>query len=300
MISPFLTILKTITATRIGIGQAADIIDLPIMRDSSTNWPIIPGSTTKGVNKAKETIATEQVDGGTIEALFGSAKGIGSLNFSDHQPVLFPVRSWFGVYALVTCPLAFEKLEVNFELAGGVIPDTYRPNELLETSMAIDECLCSGDSLLLGETRPNRHQVVLNEFDLTPTNDDFQGQFGSIARVFCALGLCTLADCRRLLIVNDTLFTFLTEQCTEVRTRTALEVATKSVRDGSLRTEEYLPPLTCLTGFSRLPQEMASRQILQVGAGESIGAGMVRWSGTSMDSFNTAIEALEQGAGAEQ
>jgi CRISPR-associated protein Cmr4 len=302
MNSPYLTILKTITPTRIGVGQAADIIDLPVIRDTSTNWPIIPGTSIKGVLRSEpmETYWRSQTPGTDeepedfrkrvrkgaeeeVKDVFGSPEGVGSLKVSDLQPVLFPVRSWFGVYALVTCPLALAKVETMWELAGGVIDPAKKPSSLLTAAAWGGDCLVTGNSCLTGQISGNAKSVVLDEFELKPGPDSRLADFTALT--LNLLGLSDQQAKSRLLIVKDDLFTFLTEHCTETRSRTALEIDTKSARDGSLRTEEYLPPLAVFAGFGRMPESYAEKRRLQVGSEESVGAGIVQWSCSSKESY---------------
>jgi CRISPR type III-B/RAMP module RAMP protein Cmr4 len=43
--------LHAITPTHVGTGTGAGFIDLPIMREKTTGWPLIPGSAIKGVRR---------------------------------------------------------------------------------------------------------------------------------------------------------------------------------------------------------------------------------------------------------
>ncbi len=41
--------LQTITPLHVGAGSGVGFIDMPIMREKVTNWPLVPGSALKGV-----------------------------------------------------------------------------------------------------------------------------------------------------------------------------------------------------------------------------------------------------------
>ena len=41
--------LQTITPLHVGAGKGVGFIDMPIMREKVTDWPLVPGSAAKGV-----------------------------------------------------------------------------------------------------------------------------------------------------------------------------------------------------------------------------------------------------------
>ena len=41
--------MQAITPLHVGSGKGVGFIDLPIMREKVTNWPLVPGSAVKGV-----------------------------------------------------------------------------------------------------------------------------------------------------------------------------------------------------------------------------------------------------------
>ncbi|HCW51693.1 MAG TPA: hypothetical protein DGR79_06470, partial [Clostridiales bacterium] len=41
--------IHALTPLHVGAGQGVGFIDLPVMREKATGWPIVPGSTVKGV-----------------------------------------------------------------------------------------------------------------------------------------------------------------------------------------------------------------------------------------------------------
>src|SRR5690606_32527964 len=120
--------------------------------------------------------------------------------------------------------------------------------------------------------------VALDEFDLRATQSD-------LSDLANALNMITGRDVgqfkARLAIVHDDLFTFLTEQGTEIRTKTALEFKVKKVKQSSLRQEEYLPVYSIFVGYAEVPDEnYFPNETLQIGAEASTGAGLVKWKVT--------------------
>ena len=43
--------IQAITSLHVGSGKGVGFIDMPIMREKVTNWPMVPGSAVKGVIK---------------------------------------------------------------------------------------------------------------------------------------------------------------------------------------------------------------------------------------------------------
>ncbi|MCW5941098.1 MAG: type III-B CRISPR module RAMP protein Cmr4 [Fimbriimonadaceae bacterium] len=333
-----LAIVRTLTATRVGSGQAADIIDLPVYRDAATSWPVLPGSGMKGVLKDSPLRAAMEAHRGEtdpetkakytekalksraeqeLKDVFGLAGddgsgGIGSLVVADLWPVLFPIRSFCGVFAWVTCPLALAKLRLFARLAAPPVPPPDGASGSVEatTEAALDHPTEVGEEagrkvaaeeaaprplavpeLALEAKEPPevivgtksvlrcKNKVVLEEFDLVPQPAATANTDALATALAPVLGIGLSALKERLAVVDDDVFTFLTEVGTEKRTRTALEIGTKAVRAGSLRTEEYVPPETVFVGYAVIPDAYSLRtaRFLQIGAEASLGAGMVEF-----------------------
>jgi CRISPR-associated protein Cmr4 len=284
-----LTFFRTLTPTRVGVGQAAGIIDQPVMREAATRWPIIPGSSLKGVLRdraASDLVRTYADDPDQSPAehfsraerelrpIFGSSDSDdprgGSLVLSDLQCLFFPVRSFAGVYALATCPLALDELRTKTELAGLSLPvpsfTLKAPADGSFMGMVAADCVLKSAT---------ESQVFIDEFRVEVSEQSSLGDFGTALEAH--LGMSgRIAN--RLLVLEDTLFTYLCESSTEVRTRTALDYGIKKVKAGSLRTEEYVPSQAVFVGFAMgvaVASNFDLAQIgdLQVGANASVGAG---------------------------
>jgi len=114
MTSRILT-LFTRTPLHVGAGASVGAIDQPIVRERHTGFPIIPGSSLKGV------LADAYLNSGRTERtaigrrLFGHEKPdadgatSGSLSFGEAKILLFPVRSTNGCFAWATSPLALRR-----------------------------------------------------------------------------------------------------------------------------------------------------------------------------------------------
>ncbi|MGA2174465.1 MAG: type III-B CRISPR module RAMP protein Cmr4 [Verrucomicrobiota bacterium] len=103
--------LFTRTPLHVGAGASVGAIDQPIVRERHTGFPIIPGTSLKGVlrDAASRDNETKQ----HVNDMFGEGFGSGSDNFSagkisfgEAKLLAFPVRSAKGSFAFATCPLA--------------------------------------------------------------------------------------------------------------------------------------------------------------------------------------------------
>src|SRR5690606_30229401 len=96
--------LHTISPTHAGIGRGVGYIDLPIERDKVTGWPIIRGSSFKGV--WRDWAVQQQSE--HIELAFGrpdrdgESANSGALIPTDARLVCLPVRSFRGTFAWAT------------------------------------------------------------------------------------------------------------------------------------------------------------------------------------------------------
>jgi CRISPR-associated protein Cmr4 len=103
--------LYTETSLHCGTESGAGYVDLPVQRERHTDYPVIPGSTVKGILRDElggpGGLSKEQVD-----ALFGTpdATGPGTVSFGDATVVAFPVRSSGAPFHWVTCPFVLERV----------------------------------------------------------------------------------------------------------------------------------------------------------------------------------------------
>src|SRR5215212_9939032 len=97
----------TETPLHCGSGSGSGFVDLPIQRERHSNFPVIPGSTIKGV--LRDETADEW--GHLLDTYFGKedATSPGSVSFSDGFLVAFPVRTTVVPFAWVTCPMVLER-----------------------------------------------------------------------------------------------------------------------------------------------------------------------------------------------
>jgi CRISPR-associated protein Cmr4 len=262
--SSVLLFIHAQTSLHPGSGTASGAIDLPVQRERHTGWPLIPGSTIKGVLRdycrLKTATADERRDliwadrDPELECVFGpSMKGsdksgergsnaadfAGALSFTDARILLFPVRSLCGLFAWVTCPGALDRLRRDLEVIGDN-KSLSPPAISLEKE---DEAVVASDGLLVKNSPlgTDSSNMVLEEFDFK-AKIDHSGLKTFAHMMSQSLGVGRLQT--YLAVIHDDRFTHFVKNATEVSARIALNYETKTASDGALFYVETLPPET--------------------------------------------------------
>lgn len=97
-----------------GSGQDTGFIDLPVARESATDYPVIVGSSLKGA--LRDRARQEKFPG--LDKVFGQQDDAGQLLVGDARLLLLPVRSLTRSYCWVTCPHLLERLGRDFDRSG--------------------------------------------------------------------------------------------------------------------------------------------------------------------------------------
>jgi CRISPR-associated protein Cmr4 len=279
-----LLMLHAQTALHPGSGTALGVVDLPVQRERHTQWPLIPGSSLKGVLRdACRRSGASETD---VFAAFGpetnqAEKHAGALALTDARILAFPVRSLKGVFAWVTCNAVLERF--NRDLALAQMP----PLPPLETPGENSAICPAVTPLALGDG-----QLVLEEFEFAITGDS-----GPLAQVLArrAFGQndsgTRSSFGQRLAVLNDNDFTHFVRHATEIVARIGLNYETKTVDKGALFYQEFLPTETVMYAIvfannsrreddGRRASEMLAflREhlpgILQIGGDETTGKGL--------------------------
>jgi CRISPR-associated protein Cmr4 len=305
--------LHALTALHPGSGAALGTVDLPVQRERHTHWPNVAGSALKGIlrDACREQVKSTHPDDGpeieererktrrqkadadpAITLLFGpptqtSSEHAGSVSVTDARLLAYPVRSLKGVFAWVTCPAVLERLQRDATLVGQKLP-AFDPSRPAEPFRAIvpPGCPC------LIEDRT----LLLEEFQLGKVDGDPTALANWIAaRLLPAQKHYAATRARfnkQLVIVHDDDFTHFVRYATEVTARIGLNYETKTVREGALFYQEFLPteslfysvvlvnaarargeqkPASALLG--ELTGMLGKVPVLQVGGDETTGKG---------------------------
>lgn len=276
------------TPLHCGAEGGTGYVDLPIQRERHTHYPVVPGSTIKGILR-DELLETLQAEG--IRAIFGAdgtkdekATAPGTFSFGDGILVAFPVRSSGAPFHWVTCPFVLERV---FRALGKMVAV---PQPADGHARAREE-----GAVLLEEIR------LIKEADTGFFMDDPASGLGLL------LSLLPVADRGfaytrtifgdRLLIVRDDDFKELVETGTEVITRIKLNAFGTTAtlekekhpdlseydRQGNMFVEEVVPPealfLASLRGSDgpwrlKLVAALKDRPVIRLGGDETIGRGV--------------------------
>lgn len=301
--------IHCLSPVHVGAGQGVGLVDLPIVRERITEWPVLPGSSLKGVKRDYFTRLYGEKDDFILAAFgnSGSSDGnAGAFVISDGRILAFPVASRYGTFAYATCPLVIRRMLRDAAAAAWNMPNPDLSH--LEQAVAPGKngpaaahseasgALVTTASKLVGPGREGGENVYLDEFEFQAIRSDDTSAFAKWVN-WLASQLFEQEDSRaafkeRFVLVSDEAFNYFATMCCEVATRVRIMPDTKTVQDGALWTEEYLPAEAVLYGIlwcdkiyaansrlssddllSRLPNEM----LLQIGGNATVGKGRARF-----------------------
>lgn len=283
--------LQTITPLHVGAGKGVGFIDMPIMREKVTDWPLVPGSAAKGVLRDHFFQNGNDEQKKLIDIAFGKQivddlSNAGSLILTDAHIVCLPVRSLYGTFAYITSPLVLEKLKRDLEAAGYKdLPSTLNP--------ARNEVLLVNGSKIVGEGR-----VFFEDLDFIAKEDKNAKKWAEmLAGVIFPKESVKEAVWKgifeeRFAVLNDDCFNFLSKTGTEVTAHVRIEDDSKIVARGALWYEEALPAEAILAGVAWCDKVFGGNGInqskiletycpkdkldLQMGGKATVGKGRVR------------------------
>jgi CRISPR-associated protein Cmr4 len=249
-----LYLLHALTPLHVGGDEGVGGIDLPTMREVHTDYPIVPGSSVKGVLREAAELS-HGPDSAEVRGAFGppqaeSGDFRGGLIFTDANLLALPVRSLYGTFAWVTCEPALSRLARDLEVAGLAEP--------MPDFSAIDResgLVPAGEdgaalSALVVQTPASR--VFLEELALRAVPS------AEVASLAAKLAGWLWPDenerarsffVRRLLIVHEDVFSFYTRLGLELRSRVKIDRDTGTAADSGPWAEEHMPAETVLVGL---------------------------------------------------
>jgi len=258
--------LYTETPLHCGAESGTGYVDLPIQRERHTNYPVIPGSTLKGVLRDEMGL-----DEGLIKKYFGSAdekgkEGSGNpgiVSFGDGIVVAFPIRSSGAPFHWITCPFVLERI---FRAIGRA--ETFT-DPAKGTAQAKSEGKVLLEEIVVEEKRSplfDNNGCLCELLDLLPSSETF----GYTRKIFL----------ERLLIVTNEDFKLLIDTGTEVLTRIKLN---DKGTTGNMFVEEVVPPETLflvpLRAIAQSGFDMEKiPKVIRVGGDETIGRGVMHVS----------------------
>jgi CRISPR-associated protein Cmr4 len=259
--------LYTETPLHCGAEAGRGFVDLPVQRERHSGFPVIPGSTIKGVLRDE----TDNEWGGKRDVYFGAPNGPnndtvpGTISFSDGFLAAFPVRTTKVPFVWVSCPMVLERVYRAFGEALPAGVDALKSGEGL-SALGGDILL---EDLVVTLQKP---KAAVNDFVAEHLLPDVPA-FAYTRAIF--------RD--RFVIVSDQDFQWLVESGTEVVTRIQLsrETGTTSGPGGNMFNEELVPRDTLFFSVLReLPQRESKFPVenipdtIRLGGDETIGRGI--------------------------
>lgn len=290
--------IHCLTPVHVGTGEGTGIIDMPIMREKVTAWPLIPGSSIKGVERDYFQNSGVQ-NKEWIEAAFGREETsdnpghAGALVMSDARLLSFPVASRYGTFAYVSSPLAIQRMMRDTMAVGIEMPSV--DWDRLDVSLQAERVIVGSDSVIGGKKESKGEVKViveLDEFSSVATVDEaLQEWVEWISGQLFADRMSQKLFKQRFVVVSDEAFQYFVTTCCEITPRIRISNETKTVQRGALWYEEYIPTESILYGLvwsdkvhvrgsnltaGKLLSRMSGEQLLQIGANATVGKGRVR------------------------
>ncbi len=239
----------------VGVGSGIGVIDMPIVRETSTGIPYVPGSSLKGVLRG--AVADTSPD--DVFDMFGpetskASEHAGAIQFSDAVLVALPVRSFSGIFALVTSPYLLSRLKRTLDFCG------YDTGTLTSIEMATNEVVIHDGSKLSLEINDAR-SVVFEDFRFAIREDDLSHTWSNVIAKYCGVDQTFINQ--HLCIVHDDIMDFLMTNSTEIQPGIRLNPQTKTVETGALWYAEFLPSETILVGCLSVQHQSLGSQKLR-------------------------------------
>jgi CRISPR-associated protein Cmr4 len=262
--------LFTRTPLHVGAGSALGAIDQPIQRERHTGFPVIPGSSIKGVlrdhfscNPATKELVPDLFGRGGDDKEFEAGK----IAFGEARLLAFPVRSAKGSFALATSALALQRFARDAQIGIAVPPS---PSDM--------SCL-AGSRVVI--ERGGKKGVVLEEYKLSIAGafpSDWEKLLSSLLNDAVLAG----AAGRFVLLSDGDLSHYATSAC-QINQHVRIDDDTGTADDGGLFNKETVPSETlfysALTVLARGQEEnaifsaLAAEQLIQFGANSTTGLG---------------------------
>ncbi len=231
--------IQALTNLHCGTGQGVGDIDLPTAKEPATQFPLIPGSTIKGVLRDFHS-RSAGADDKRVQAAFGprldnpEAEGAASaLMITDGRLLLLPVRAFAGVFAYVTCPLILRRFAQDLTFSGE------NPPPKIPALASQKDALVSPES----QNLVNDSTLLLEELDLPARKDnaDWKSWCEFLQKRVFEEEWGKAVAAPRLALIADEVFSFLCETALPVSARIRLDEKTGTVARGALWYEESVP-----------------------------------------------------------
>ncbi len=260
--------LFTRTPIHLGAGASVGAVDQPIQRERHTGFPIIPGSSIKGVLRDQ----FGKKDDAITDRLFGKGSPAndfraGDISFGEARLVAFPVRSAKGAFALAVSPITLSRLTRD---AGWDLQVPESPGDM--------QC-AAGSKLVID--RGGINGVVLEEYRFKNVGafpDAWESKLTSLLSDAVLSGAGG-----RFVLLSDGDFSHFAVNACQVNQHVRIDDDTGTAEDGGLFNEETVPseclfysPLSALrkeSASNAVFDTLSSEQLVQFGGNGTTGLG---------------------------
>ncbi|MEM3933129.1 MAG: type III-B CRISPR module RAMP protein Cmr4 [Thermoplasmata archaeon] len=255
-------------------------VDLPIQRERHTDYPIIQGSTLKGVLRScAENVGFSEDD---VKRIFGPEKGeegAGAIAVTDGKILAFPVRTLAGAFGWVTCPTVLSRFQRDLINAGFEakwdIPEVPSDTSAIvpkNSGVKIENFVYIEDFRLSIDDSKNISNIVDAIQLLLPEGDVYKLIRDKLAK--------------DLIVISDEVFKYLVKYATEITPRIKIDPQTGKAAEGALFYEEYLPADTLMYALILLTKRVKNddvtkllnfkNKVIQIGGNETVGRGFAK------------------------
>lgn len=260
------------TSMHPGSESSTGVVDLPVAREVTTEYPVITGSSLKGAFRESYE---DRMDTKAAAEIFGEPNRAGDIAISDGRILLLPVRTLIGHYRWVTCRYILERFYRDLKLAGYLMNEVKIPE------------IEQGKALYYGTDE----KIFLEELTFTLQEKESKELEKIVKKIESLIYHKSLKErlLKQLVIINDQEFAHFAKYGLEVRARNKLTRETKTSEN--LWYEECLPPDTLFytlflcrsgkeTSLEKLKEAFVENPYIQIGGNETIGQGwcvLSRW-----------------------
>ena len=261
----------TRTPLHVGCGSSVGAVDQPVVRERHTRFPVIPGSSIKGVladlwlDWSDKDNPKRSDDGKDIlgEDNQDNKAKAGSLLVGEGKLLAFPVRSAKNCFAWITCPLVLKRFAADAKKSFAI--------------PTVEEMsVMAPRSLMFNDT------AIFEEYPLTSCGEVCQDILDALAE---------LSDepvwqdevGNRLAIVSDEMFAYFAENACEIANHNRIDDKSGVVATGALFSQENVPSETMFyavfnsqkkSDFEELQAKLDGEgNLLQIGADMTTGLG---------------------------
>ena len=296
-------LVYSITPVHVGAGRSAGVVDLPIQRDA-LGYPVVFSSSFKGALKAfcaGDNITNDgRIDCSNAKLCccafgsepLGSDKETGILTLTDLIPFAVPVPAGEDTYLYLTSPYLLMKIKDILEAEISKVKDDTQKEKLNAFNNTISTVL----NALKGKS--DKNQQNMKEIFIGDKVRKIEIQDEETLGLLKGLGTLTSEIKDKLVVKESGDDRYLFDKATLKISRNRIVLSTKTVKEGALWTEEYLPEGTIFVGgyfisnrkngycgstekvVEELKKERFSNGMfyLNLGGKESIGKGLVKIS----------------------